>query len=171
MSTSSKSYYFPKRQFYDMKYRLLTIFVICIIGFMVLLPARAASVVPLTPNDLRAAYDVNPLLQSGYTGKGVTVAIVNTGIDGTFYADIKEFNSKYGLPDSVISVVQPYGPNGTNQETPNSETTADADFVHAMAPGAQILLVLVGSIGQLVSGFSYVIDHNAADIAVVNPSD
>jgi subtilase family serine protease len=153
-----------------MKSRLLTIVVICVIGLMFLLPIRAASVVTLTPSDLRAAYDVNPLLQSGYTGKGVTVAIVNTGIDGTFYADIKEFNSNYGLPDSVISVVQPYGPSGTNQETPTSETTADADFVHAMAPDAKILLVLVGSVTALPSGFSYVIDNNASDIAVESPS-
>jgi len=170
-ATTFKPYYFPKFQVYRMTSRLLTIVVICMIGLMLLVPIRAASVVPLTPDDLRAAYDVNPLLQSGYTGKGVTVAIVNTGIDPTFYADIKEFNSKYALPDSVISVVQPYGPSGTDQETPKSETTADVDFVHAMAPEANILLVLVGSVDRLVSGFSYVIDHNAADIAVVSPSD
>ena len=50
------------------------------------------------------------------------------------------------------------------------ETTADAEFVHAMAPDAKLLLVLVGSSFSGPAGFSYVIDHNAADIATVSPS-
>ena len=123
-----------------------------------------------TPEEIRDAYDVNPLLQAGYSGKGVTVAVVNTGIDNTFYADLNSFSSIYGLPSPVISVVEPYGSTGTNQETPRMETTADAEFVHAMAPEAKILLVLVGSSNSGPDGFSYVIDHNVADIATVSPS-
>jgi subtilase family serine protease len=120
---------------------------------------------------VRGAYDVNPLLNAGYTGKGVTVAIVNTGIDGTFNSDIKMFDSKYGLPDAAISIVRPNGAAGTDQELPQAETTADAELIHAMAPDAKILLVLVGGqTGVLPSGFSYVIDNNAADIAMESPS-
>ena len=112
---------------------------------------------PLTPDQIRAAYDVTPLLQSGYTGKGVTVAIVlaQLTINATFYSDLKAFNSKYGLPDAVISVAQPY--EGSPQTA--EEITADTEFVHAMAPDAKILLV---------PDFSYVIDHNAADIATTS---
>jgi subtilase family serine protease len=133
-------------------------------------PINAAAVA-LYPRDIRGAYNVNPLLQSGYTGKGVTVAIVNTGIDGTFYTSVKGFSSVYGLPDPTISVVRPYGSAGTDHETPDGETTADAELVHAMAPDAHILLVLVGTGGNLLDGFPYVIDHNAADIAVLSPSE
>jgi subtilase family serine protease len=124
-----------------------------------------------SPDDIRAAYDVWPLLNSGYTGKGVTVAVVNTGIDATFYSDVDSFNRIYGLPNASITAVEPFGSAGTNVESPSGETTGDVEFVHSMAPGAKILLVLVGSNGNYGGdGFSYVISHNAADIATVSPS-
>jgi subtilase family serine protease len=128
---------------------------------------RAAS--SFTPNDIRGAYNVTPLLQSGYTGKGVTVAVINKGIDGTFYDDVNGFSAQYGLPPASISAAKPYGSTGTDQELPDGETTGDVEFVHAMAPDAHILLVLVGT-NSLLDGFSYVIDNNAADVAVLSPS-
>ncbi|MDA4129006.1 MAG: hypothetical protein OK422_06095 [Thaumarchaeota archaeon] len=124
----------------------------------------------VTPQGIRSAYDVAPLIQSGYTGKGVTVAIINSGIDNTFYSDIKGFDAAYGLPNANITVVEPNGSQGTNVEEPQGETTADVEFVHAMAPDAHILLVLVGGLSGFFTGFSYVIDNNAADIATVSPS-
>jgi len=154
-----------------MKLQLTVIVALLVFGLVFTVPVRAQSVTPLTPSDLRGAYNVNPLLNAGYTGKGVTVAIVNTGVDGTFNSDIKMFDGKYGLPDATVSIVRPNGAAGTDQELPQAETTADAELIHAMAPDAKILLVLVG--GQatvLPSGFSYVIDNNAADIAMESPS-
>jgi subtilase family serine protease len=138
-----------------------------LIGVIVLIPVRAqiSSSSYRTPFDIRAAYDVNPLLQSGYTGKGVTVAIVGHSIGPTFNSDVRMFSSKYGLPSPIISVVQPFGPGGDNSSW--DEVTADTEFVHAMAPDAKILLVLTGSI-HIPDGFSYVIEHNAADIATMS---
>ena len=145
--------------------------VILLVCLMVLPSVRAQSAGPYTPRDIRAAYDVDPLLNSGYTGKGVTVAIVNTGIDSTFHSDLGNFSLKYGLPQPNVSLAEPFGSAGTDREFPMSETTADAELVHAMAPDAKILLVLVGYRGEgLSAGFSYVIDSNAADIATISPS-
>jgi subtilase family serine protease len=129
------------------------------------LVAQGAS--SFTPSDIRAAYDVNRLLQSGFTGKGVTVAIIGLKIGSTFYSDLKEFNRKYNLPPTNISVVQPYGQGGSNDSGVLSEITADTEWVHAMAPDANILLVLTG-LHTPLDGFSYVIDHNAADIATMS---
>lgn len=123
----------------------------------------------VTPQGVRSAYDVAPIIQSGYTGKGATVAIINTGIDSTFSSDIQGFDATYGLPNANITVAEPNGNLGTNVETPPEETTADVEFVHAMAPDAHILLVLMGS-ASLFTGFSYVIDNNLADVATVSPS-
>jgi len=123
----------------------------------------------LSPNQIRGAYNAHLLIESGYTGKGVTVAIVNKGIDGSFYNDLRAFSSRYGLPEPNVSVAQPCGAAQTDQELPDGETTADAEWVHAMAPDASILLVLVGTC-SLLDGFSYVIDNNGADIAVLSPS-
>ena len=143
-----------------------------LVGLVLFAPGRALASVPgFTPGEIRAAYDVNPLLDAGYTGKGVTVAVVNTGIDGSFYSDVNTFSTVYGLPGLKITVAEPFGSAGTNQESPAGETTGDVEFVHAMAPDAKILLVLVGSRGNYAGdGFSYVINHNASDIATVSPS-
>ena len=153
-----------------MKLQLTVIVALLFFGLVFSVPVRAQSVAIVMPSDVRGAYDVNPLLNSNYTGKGVTVAIVNTGIDSTFYSDIRMFDGKYGLPDPIVSIVRPNGAAGTSQETPQAETTADVELVHAMAPDAKILLVLVGGVSVLPGGFSYVIDNNAADIAMESPS-
>jgi len=153
-----------------MKLQFVVVVALLFSSLVFFVPVRAQNVAPVAPSDVRGAYDVNPLLNAGYTGKGVTMAIVNTGIDGTFYSDIKMFDGKYGLPDANISIVRPNGAAGTTVETPQAETTADVELVHAMAPDARILLVLVGGVTLLPSGFSYVIDNNAADIAMESPS-
>jgi hypothetical protein len=134
--------------------------------FTALLPGLSIS-----PNQIRSAYDVNPLMQLGYTGKGLTVAVINTGIDSMFFSDVQGFDQFFGLPDANMTVVTPDGTSGTNQETPSGETTGDVELVHAMAPDAHILLVLTGTpVTSLLDGFSYVVDNNAAGIAVVSPS-
>ena len=58
---------------------------------------------------------------------------------------------------------------GSGDTSPSSlfETTSDVELVHAMAPDAKILLVLTEGNGTL-DGFSYVISHNAADIATMS---
>ncbi len=147
-----------------MKTRFKAVLIILFIVTVLSAPVKAQNVNPLTPYDIRAAYDVNPLLQSGYTGKGVTVAIVGENIDATYYSDVNTFSSKYGLPPANIKAVQPYAGTGTGK---TDEIAADTEFVHAMAPDAKILLVLTGSQSTL-RGFSYVIDHNAADIATMS---
>ncbi len=114
--------------------------------------APVSAQAPLTPDQIRAAYNVNTLLQSGYTGRGVTVAVLTPTIGKTFYSDLKAFNNKYGLPDTDISVAQSYHP---SEESPNMEVTTDTELVHAMAPDAKILIA---------HDDSYVIDHDAADI-------
>jgi len=122
-----------------------------------------------SPAVVDAACDVSPLIQAGYTGKGVTVALVNTGIGSAFYTDMNTFSNQYGLSTPSISTVTPYGTTGTTVECGigSGETTADAEWIHAMAPDAKILLVLVGfaanagSAERLVDGFSYVIDNRA----------
>src|SRR5208283_665230 len=119
-----------------------------LIGITVTAPApvKAQYVNPnRTPADIRAAYDVNPLIQSGYTGKGVTVAIIGESIGPTFNSDVRMYSEygHYGLPSPNISVVQPFGPGGDSSSW--EEIAADTEFVHAMAPDAKILLVLVGA--------------------------
>jgi len=140
--------------------------IVTTIAILLFPPTAAQYVNELTRDDLLAAYDVNPLIQSDYTGSGVTVAIVNTGIDSMFNSDLKMFDAQNGLRDPNVTIVK-LSVSGTNVETGPSETTADAELVHSMAPDAKSLLVLVGN--QTVdNGFTYIIEHNAADIATTS---
>jgi subtilase family serine protease len=136
----------------------------CLIVLVLSVSPTSAQTI-MEPNNIRAAYNVNPLLQSGYTGKGVTVAIIGQTIGGTFFSDVNRFSTDLNLPEPSITVVQPYGTTGPSSS--QDEITADTEFVHAMAPDAKILLVLVGDHTPL-DGFSYVIDQNAADVATMS---
>jgi len=136
-----------------------------VVALLPLSPVTAAGGPSLTPDDIRAAYDVDPLIQAGYTGKGVTVAIVEPGIGPTFYSDVEAFSREYGLPPASISWVAPNGVEGKLTNAPHSgsgELTGDVELVHAMAPDAKILLVLS------VLGEPYVIEHNAAAIVTAS---
>ncbi len=164
------------------KVAVLIVIVIAIVGVTLPPYVRAQCTTPCSytysPKEISDAYDVRPLIQAGYTGQGVTVALVNSGIDSAFYTDLDTFSNHYGLPALSVTVVRPYGTAGTNVECGigSGETTADAESIHAMAPGATILLVLTGfspnagCAERLIDGFSYVIDNNAAAIAVLSPS-
>jgi subtilase family serine protease len=142
---------------------MTVLFVICTV-FSVPVSAQTANW--LTPSDVRTAYDVAPLIQSGYTGKGVTVAVIDSAADDYVNSDLLAFNGMYGLPESAISVVK-FGGSGITTPSSLFETTADVELVHALAPDATILLILVGY-NTTLDGFSYVIEHNAADIATMS---
>jgi subtilase family serine protease len=120
----------------------------------------------IAPQELRDYYGVTPLIQSGYTGKGVTVAIIAEGADKSFLSDFEEFDSHFMLPPASVTVQSPFGSNVTDSgpTSDSADWVAGAELVHAMAPDARIVIVYVGNhTGQ--DGFSFVIDHNSADIA------
>jgi len=109
--------------------------------------------------ELRNAYDLNPLYSAGYTGKGQTVVIVNAYGSPTIYEDLLMFiqwqnangaNLPWTTLNEVKKHVQLYYPMGepnfdANDPTQISwsiETTLDVDMVHAIAPQANIALVI-----------------------------
>jgi subtilase family serine protease len=110
--------------------------------------------------ELRRAYDLNSLYAEGYDGKGQTVVIVDAFGSPTVYADLLQFilwqNAYAGanLPWTTMAEVQQhlhiYYPEGYvvfNASNPDevgwsTEVTLDVDMVHAMAPGANIDLVI-----------------------------
>ena len=59
----------------------------------------------------RTAYNVNSLYAKGITGKGRTIAIVDSSGSPTALADLKVFDQTYGLPDPPsFKVIEPAGP-------------------------------------------------------------
>ena len=99
----------------------------------------------LSPSQVRQAYGLNGLSFQGGTvaasGAGQTIAIVSAYDAPTIGADLKKFDSQFGLPNPP-SFLKYYQPGVTR---PNAgwalETALDVEWAHAMAPGANLVLV------------------------------
>jgi hypothetical protein len=118
----------------------------------------------LWPGTVRQAYGFNSIPAFTVNGQSVaadgtgqTIAIVDFFDDPNIFGDLAVFDQTFGLPDPPsFQVIGEYGLNGTlPQKAPvgtgyASETSLDVEWAHAMAPGANILLVEAN--GNIVNG-------------------
>jgi subtilase family serine protease len=147
------------------------------------------------PDAIRNSYNLGPLYGDGFDGTGYTIALVDSFGSVNIRSDLKVFNDSFGLPhmcgeDGVtcqpgmptFSILQmgavspvPTGQHGTGQEDHSLwalEVNLDVEWAHAIAPGANILLVTTPTAETLgVQGFpqfmmaeDYVVKHNLADV-------
>jgi kumamolisin len=100
-------------------------------------PAHLHSVPPggLKPVDVATAYNTKPLRDQGIDGTGATVVLWALG-DSFKQADIDAFDQKYGLPPLTPEV---NGPSAASLKS-EGEIIMDIEVVHAIAPGAKILV-------------------------------
>ena len=100
-----------------------------------------------SPQELRTIYDLNPILNAGYTGKGQTIVIINSFGSPTIRADLHHFDVDYGLPDPPsFQILAPLGQvpfHASDQDQVGwaQETSLDVEWAHALAPGASIVLL------------------------------
>jgi subtilase family serine protease len=102
-----------------------------------------------TPYQLRAAYGIQPLTNSGIDGRGETVVIpalaesqANPPTVSDLRLDMADFDRLFGLPAPTMHVVSGLaGP--ARPWLSYGEETLDAEMVHAIAPGAAITIVLL----------------------------
>jgi subtilase family serine protease len=145
-------------------------------------PVRVSAAPPpgggLSPAQIRAAYDVGPLLRDGVDGRGQTIVIVDPFGSPTIGHDLAVFDQQFGLPaPPSLRVVQPAGAVPRYRPTAArtgaaGETTLDVEWAHVMAPGARILLVetpaaeIEGRSGfpQIVQAEEYVIRHHLGGV-------
>jgi subtilase family serine protease len=131
------------------------------------------------PPQFQQAYDMNPLYHDGLDGQGKTIVIVDAFGSPTIQSDLATFDQAYGLPaPPSFQIIQPAGVvppyDRTNGDVVGwaEETSLDIEYSHAMAPGANILLVETpvdeteGTAGfpQIVEAENYVIDHHLGDV-------
>jgi subtilase family serine protease len=100
------------------------------------------------PSDIYTAYQLNELYQEGLTGSGTTIAIVDAYGSTTIANDLKAFSAAMGLPPANLTIIGK--PTESNYSTDANagwaaETTLDVEWVHAIAPGAKIVLVVTES--------------------------
>jgi subtilase family serine protease len=132
-----------------------------------------------SPIQLERAYGMPSLYRKGLTGSGETIALVDSFGSPTIANDLQVFDQTYGLPAppsfSIIQPagkVRPYNPKNALMVSWAEETSLDVEYSHAMAPGANILLVetpVAETIGvqgfkQIVRAENYVINHNMASV-------
>lgn len=87
----------------------------------------------LAPAALQRAYNLTPLKDAGYTGKGSTVVVF--GFDGFDQSDLDLFSTTFALPRFVPEIV------GDQPPERDGETTMDLQAIHALAPDAKKVFV------------------------------
>ena len=130
-----------------------------------------------SPVQYRVAYDLNPLYRAGVTGKGRTIVIVDSFGSPSIRNDLKVFDQKWGFPDPTLNVISfgkipTFDPGNVTMDGWAEETTLDVEYAHAIAPGANILLVEtpvaetegVTGFPEMMNAEQYVIDHNLGDV-------
>lgn len=131
------------------------------------------------PSQMQQAYDMHPLYNAGLTGRGKTIVLVDSFGSPTIASDLATFDQETGLPaPPSFRIITPAGtppPFDTNNYDMGNwgfETSLDVEYSHAMAPGANILLVETPTDETLgVQGFpemiyaeNYVIQHHLGDV-------
>jgi hypothetical protein len=101
-----------------------------------------------SPEDIQQAFNLTPLYQSGFDGRGQTIVILGAGYTTTLQDDLNHFDQTWGLPDPQLTILQPHGPptpydcGASNLDRLQIENTLDVEWAHAIAPGANIVLVI-----------------------------
>lgn len=95
-----------------------------------------------TPTDIYNAYNY-PYIQNGnkINGYGQTIAIVDAYADPYINSDLSAFDSYFRLPaPPSFKILKPQGKPSNNSGWATEESL-DVEWAHAMAPGADIILV------------------------------
>lgn len=119
------------------------------------------------PNNIANAYNFTYPLTHGITGKGSTIALIDGYGDPSIKYDVRAFDNVTGLPPVNLSIVYPNNVRPTAYNYSWAiETATDVEWAHAMAPGANIVLVVAkdANVSSLDSAVSYVISHKLANI-------
>ena len=150
------------------------------------------------PAPFENAYNLSALYAAGNQGQGITVAVVDSFGSSTIRTDLNNFDTQFGLPhmcgednytcvagDPTFNILcvqactttksPPPTSNGTGQESRAAwivETSLDVEWVHAVAPRANVLLVTtptaetlgVQGFPQMMNAEQSVIDNNLAQV-------
>ena len=120
---------------------------------------------------MRHAYQLDSLISTGFDGTGHTIVIVDAFQNPNLVAQMAVFDAFYGLPAVSLTQIAPDGltpfvPGDPNMTGWAEEISLDVAWSHAIAPGANIVLVLAKSNNDsdIVSAVKYAIDNNLGDV-------
>lgn len=137
-----------------------------------------------TPAEIREAYDVAGLVDSGDTGKGQTVAVIDAYASPTLLSDAQHYalvnDPSHPLASSQFTEMLAHSFNltrgtsatGCSTSEAYAEQALDVEAVHAMAPGAHILYVGAKNCHvPLYQALRKVVDHHLANIVTASWGD
>jgi subtilase family serine protease len=135
------------------------------------------------PYQVRHAYQVDALINAGLDGKGKTIVIVDAYQSPRIVQQLNIYNSFYGLPsmnglggplNPALGTFTQIAPDGltpfvtgdANMTGWAEEISLDVLWAHAIAPRANIVLVLAKSNddSDILSATKYAVDHNLGDV-------
>ncbi|KAL0477957.1 pseudomonalisin [Acrasis kona] len=130
--------------------------------------ARDASILGLTPAEIKAIYSYNTSMSAG---SGHTIGIVAAYDSPNIESELSTYSTQFGLPACTTAngCFKKVGQTGSSYipSAPSSEKgwvgeiSLDVELVHAIAPGAKILLVLANSAesGDVLTAVNYAKKH------------
>lgn len=141
------------------------------------------SVTCYDPYQMRHAYNVDTLISQGFDGRGKTIVIIDAFQSPNMVQEMNFYNTFYGLPslnglggatDPNLGTFTQIAPDGLTAFVPGNanmtgwaeEISLDVLWAHAIAPGANITLVLAksNSDSDILSATKYAIDNNLGDV-------
>jgi subtilase family serine protease len=130
-----------------------------------------------TPHSMRVAYGMESLIERGWTGKGQTVVDIVSFGSPTLQHDVDVFDQQFGLPPITLQILSPLGTTSFNPDDADMnswavETTLDVEIIHAMAPGANIVVLTspvdetegVVGLPQFLQLEQYAVNHHLGQI-------
>jgi subtilase family serine protease len=135
------------------------------------------------PYQIRHAYQIDTLISAGLDGRGKTIVIIDAFQSPNLVAQLNLYNAFYGLPGlnglggpqnpalGTFTQIAPAGLTPFVVGDPDmtmwaEEISLDVTWAHAIAPAANITLVLAKSDNDadILSATKYAVDHNLGDV-------
>ena len=123
------------------------------------LPCLSSTTIPLcySPQQIRKAYNIDTLINQGYTGKGQTIVIIDDYQSPTIKTDLALFDKIFSLPNPTLNIIAPQGLKPFDPTDPAAtgfaaEISLDVEWSHVVAPGATIDLVLGNPADSTIQG-------------------
>lgn len=129
---------------------------------------KSATGCGFTPPEIQAAYGLTALYAAGYNGAGQTIMILDWCGSPTITADANAFSARYGLPALTSANFQIVDyPGSSSCAAPDPEINIDVEWSHAIAPGANIVLVVPpsASFSDVDAGLLYEVENPIGNIS------
>ena len=126
------------------------------------LPTQTSVGCGYTPPMIQAAYNLNALYAAGFSGQGQTIGVIEACGSLSIETDANAFSAMFGLPPLTpanFAITQIPAP-VTCAFDGNIEVNIDVEWAHAIAPGANI--------NVLVAPSASLIDLDEAEFTAVN---